>query len=138
MKSAKWGLVLMALLVALLIVTPARADTASVDAVRDAGNGTLAVTYTVASTAAAPSAWYAYLAEDHGARACNPTWANYLRDIGDFHDGLARPRAPRPSTRFSPRQIKLCVYLNNADGHRAVAETVINIPAGYGVQRWSG
>jgi Excalibur calcium-binding domain len=39
---------------------------------------------------------------------------------------------------FFPRQIKLCIYLSNATGERAVFEQIVGIPAGYGVQRSSG
>src|SRR3954470_4843834 len=67
----------------------ALADSASIDAVQDAGSRRITVTYTVTSTAIGQSGyngWYAYLAEDHSARACNPAWANYLRDVGTLHD----------------------------------------------------
>jgi hypothetical protein len=130
-------------LVALLVASPAMADSASVDAVQDAGNGNLSVTYTVSSTAGDPAqfispAWNAYLAEDHSTRACNPAWANYLRDVAPFQEQAGTVTRTVTFRPFFPRQIKLCVYLNNTNGHRAIVEQVVAIPAGYGVQRSSG
>ena len=99
----------------------------------------MSVTYTVTSTAQESSGfagWFGYLAEDHPTRACDPAWANYLRDVDStLHEQpgtVTRSVTFRP---FFPRQIKLCVYLNNPAGTRALAERVVDIPAGYGMQR---
>ena len=67
----------------------ARADSATVDSVADAGSGLITVTYTATSTSTSQAGyggWYAYLAEEHPARECNPSWANYLRDVETLHE----------------------------------------------------
>jgi hypothetical protein len=143
---------LLAVVAALLVAAPAAADTASVDTVTDAGNGQITVTYTVTSDSGDPGqplepggpvfgrnyAWYAYLAEDHASRACSPAWANYLRHVETLHEDPGTVTRTVTFTPFFPRQIKLCVYLNNPAGERAMVERIVDIPAGYGRQRSSG
>jgi hypothetical protein len=75
-----------------LLVWPsaASADSASIGAVQDAGGGQMTVTYTVTSSAGGQfgfGGWFAYLAEDHSSRACNVSWANYLRHVVSFSAG---------------------------------------------------
>lgn len=129
------------LLATALLLWPASAsaDSASIDSVQDADGGQLTVTYTVTSTAVGPfgyDTWYATLAEDHGTRACNVSWANYLRHVGPLHEAAGSATNTVTFRPFFPRQIKLCIYLNNPAGHRAVFEQAVSLPAGYGRQ-WS-
>jgi hypothetical protein len=101
----------------------------------------MTVTYTVTSTAVAQSGfsgWVAYLAEDHSTRACNVAWANYLRHVVPAQNAAGSVTNTVTFRPFFPRQIKLCVYLRNPAGERAVFEQVVDIPAGYGRQRSSG
>jgi hypothetical protein len=140
-RGRRW-LAIAALLVAGL-GWPAAAlgDSASIDAVQDAGSRRITVTYTVTSTATGQygyNGWYAYLAEDHSTRACNTAWANYLRDVGTLHDDIGSETRTVTFQPFFPRQIKLCVYLHNPAGEYAVFEKVMPIPAGYGVQYSTG
>jgi hypothetical protein len=138
-KVAAWGVA--AILVVVLRPASALADSASVITVQDAGGGQLSVTYAVTSTSTSQTGyagWFAYLAEDHASRTCNPGWANYLREVVPFQavaGSVTRTITFRP---FFPRQIKLCIYLSNPAGERAVLEHVASIPAGYGVQRSTG
>jgi hypothetical protein len=83
-------------------------------------------------------AWYAYLAEDHASRACSPAWANYLRHVETLHEDPGKVTRTVTFTPFFPRQITLCVYLNNPARERSVVERVVDIPAAYGRQRSSG
>jgi hypothetical protein len=109
--------------------------------VHDAGSGQMTVSYTVTSTAAAQSGfsgWVAYLAEDHSTRACSVAWANYLRHVVPAQNVAGSVTNTVTFRPFFPRQIKLCVYLSNPAGERAVFEQVVSIPAGYGVQRSTG
>jgi hypothetical protein len=125
----------------LLWPSSASADSASIDAVQDAGGGQMNVTYTVTSTAVAQSGysgWVAYLAEDHSTRPCNVAWANYLRHVVPAQNAAGSVTSTVTFRPFFPRQIKLCVYLSNPAGERAVFEQVVAIPAGYGRQRSSG
>jgi hypothetical protein len=117
------------------------ADSASVDSFQDAGGGQVTVTYTVTSTATGQhgyNGWYAYLAVDHTSRACNTAWANYLRDVGPLLEDVGSLTRTVTIWPFFPRQVKLCVFLNNPAGHRPVLEQVFSLPAGYGAQRSSG
>jgi hypothetical protein len=119
----------------------ASADSASIDSVHDAGGGQMTVTYTVSSTAVGEfgfSGWFAYLAEDHSSRACNVSWANYLRHVVSFQQSAGSVTSTVTFRPFFPRQIKLCVYLRNPAGERALFEQAVSIPTGYGVQRSSG
>jgi hypothetical protein len=144
--------VVVLLLAGLLWPASALADSASIVSFQDAGGGQITVTYTVTSTSGTPGqvlypggpvfgrnySWYAYMAEEHASRPCNPAWANYLRHVVPFHEESGSVTSTVTFRPFFPRQIKLCVYLNNTAGHRAVLEQVFSIPAGYGVQRSSG
>jgi hypothetical protein len=141
---ARHGLALLLISVAtawtMLCPRVALGDSANVVALQDAGGGQITVTYSMSSTSSELGfgSWFAYVAEDHSSRACSPTWANYLRDVVPFQANpgtVTRTATFRP---FFPRQIKICIYLSNPAGERAVAEHVATIPAGYGVQRSSG
>ena len=152
MKAA-WLLASASASLAIGICGPARADSASVDAISDSGGGSVTVTYTVTSTSGTPGQtvdlgngpitfggnylWYAYLAEEHSSRPCNTQWANYLRDVGTLHETAGSATRTVTFRPFFPRQIKLCVFLRNTAGERAVHEQVVTVPAGYGMQRSS-
>jgi hypothetical protein len=96
-----------------LVPSSAWADSASIDAVQDAGRGQITVTYTVSSTAVGQfgsTGWFAYLAEDHNTRACNATRANYLRDVKPFQDAagsVTRTMTFRPLLPASDQAVRL-------------------------------
>jgi hypothetical protein len=58
--------------------------------------------------------------------------------VGTLQENVGSVTSTATFRPFFPRRIKLCVYLSNPAGQRAVFERVVNIPAGYGRQRSSG
>jgi Excalibur calcium-binding domain/PASTA domain len=134
-----WGAVI-AILVALSVPDSALADSATITAT-DAGTGLITASIHVDSNTCSSSGycgWFAFMAERHSSLGCQydgvlPRWVGPSHDAAGSQDGTVTFRP------FFPRYTKLCVFVTNANGNeQPVGETVVTLPAGYGVQRSSG
>jgi len=139
-----------AVLAILMSASAALADSASI-VVTDGGSGAMSATVTVTSTSctqgvdstvpgipavAANCSWMASVSERHSSLSCRQDDVFFLALAG-----YAQTAGSTMSTftfyPFFPRATKLCVFLSNAAGTRAIAEPVVSLPAGYGWQKSS-
>lgn len=117
----------------------ATADTGSLT-VSDAGGGSLRADINVESSPCPPSAfcgWLGYGVERHSSLPCAPDDA-FLIGVIPFHESAGSGHYEWTFQPFFPRQERVCIYLDNSQGVRVIAEQLVTLPAGYGRQRSSG
>jgi len=126
-----------AVVVMLLIASPAAGDSVSV-ITRDAGGGSIEAT--VQSSVSCENswcAWFTHAVERHSSLPCSGD-TTFIRWVGNYHEGGATSATESFKFQpFFPRATKLCVFLTGPGG-MTTTEATITLPVGYGMQRSSG
>jgi hypothetical protein len=132
--------VLVSTAVALIAPAAASADSGSISAAQDLGDGRIQTTISVTSTTCSGigfCGWLGYSLERHSSLECRDD-LTFLRSVVPFHETSGTAQQTVTFRPFFPRQTKLCVILDNEAGINVVAERVFDLPSGYGVQRSTG
>jgi len=127
-----------------LVVYAVSASSALADSVsvttRDAGGGQIEASITTTSTTCSPPSdcrWFAYAVERHSSLPCSGD-TTFIRWVGQSHNAAGTATETMTFRPFFPRFTKLCVIIENGAPTAFIGETLITLPAGYGMQRSSG